>query len=66
MNAVQKRASVFLMLLVATAISTSAFTERGMVSFCEEHDGISEVFVLTTREGRIYWQKKQEELHENN
>jgi hypothetical protein len=66
MNTVQKRAFVFVVLLLATATSTLAFTERNMVSFCEEHDGMSEIFVLTTREARVYWQKKQEVNHENN
>ncbi|HTF97020.1 MAG TPA: hypothetical protein VL995_12860 [Cellvibrio sp.] len=66
MSTVQKRVAIFLTLLLATALLTSAITERSMVSFCEEHDGVSEIFVLTTREARIYWHKKQELNHENN
>ena len=66
MNIVQKQASIFVMLLVIVAITVSIFTERNMVSFCEDHDGISEMFVLTTREARIYWRNKQEVNHANN
>jgi hypothetical protein len=66
MSMLKKRFLWFLILLVIAAMQISFFTERSMVSFCEEHDGISEIFVLTKREARVYWRNKLEIKNENN
>ena len=66
MSILQKKASLFLLLLFVTGIYASLFTDRRMVSFCEENAGVSEIFLLTTREARIYWRNKKEIKNENN